>query len=75
MIDISHIKTLNFSIDTLVILSFCAILCIYVIFSAILYYHWKSYSTDGKVSGLTLGIYFFTTVPLLIIMAIITYII
>ncbi len=75
MTDFSQIKSLNLPIDTLVMLTFYFTLGIYAIFSAILFYHWKTYGTDVKVSGLTLIIYFATTIPLLIVMVIMTLII
>ncbi|MFT7644834.1 MAG: hypothetical protein ACI9BF_000495, partial [Candidatus Paceibacteria bacterium] len=56
-------------------LAFYFTIGIYTIFSAILYYHWKNYTTDNKVFGLTLILYFVSTIPLLIAMGIITIII
>lgn len=75
MQDFSQIKSINLPIDTLVMLVFYFILGLYAVFSAILYYHWKNYGTDGKVTGLTLILYFTTTIPLLIVMGIMTLII
>lgn len=43
----------------------------YVIFSAVLYYHWHNYSTDQKVTHTTLITFFVCTFPLLLIMALI----
>ena len=62
----------SFSIplDTVVYASFLFILGVYAIFTAILYYHWKTYATDQKVTALTLGMYFVTTIPLLLVMGI-----
>jgi len=70
MIGSGNLKAINFPIETVVMLVFYLILGIYALFSAILYYHWKTYGTDSKVTGLTLILYFATTVPLLVIMAI-----
>jgi len=75
MNDLSPFKSLNLPIDNLVMLVFYFIIGIYAIFSAILYYHWKTYGTDIKISGLTLIIYFITTIPLLIVMGIMAFII
>jgi len=48
---------------------------IYVIFSAVLYYHWNTYSTDQRVSHITLITFFLSTFPLLLTMALILLII
>lgn len=56
------------SLDTLMSLFFFFVLGSYAIFTAILYYHWQTYATDDKVSAMTLGLYFVTTIPLLMVM-------
>ena len=47
--------------------AFLFVLGLYAIFSAILYYHWQTYSTNAKIHTLTMALYFLTTIPLLII--------
>lgn len=41
----------------------------YAIFTAILYYHWSSYSDDLKVATATYVAYLAITLPLVIVMA------
>lgn len=52
------------SLATLIFLVF--VLC-YIIFSLILYYHWRSYAINARVTTLTLTIYFTSTLILLAI--------
>lgn len=59
----------TFSGDDVLLLLFYGLVVVYVIFTAILYYHWQTYSTDPKMNFLTFVIYFATTVPLIIILA------
>ncbi len=73
MMDLSQLSTLNLPLNTLVMFGLYFILGAYAIFSAILYYHWQAYGTDTKVTGLTLILYFSSTIPLLIIMSIIAF--
>lgn len=63
------------SLDNAVNLTFFLIIIGYVIYSIILYYHWKSYSTDIRITSMTLITYFSTTIPLVIIAAILALII
>ncbi len=56
-------------------LGFYLILLVYIIFTAILYYHWKEYSIDEKATRVTLIFYFFTTVPLLSVLGITAFIV
>ena len=49
---------------------FYLVTAIYIIFTAILYYHWKQYSTDAKVGWITGVVYLCTTLPLVIIMGV-----
>ncbi len=62
-------------IETITSFGFYGIAGIFAIFSAILYYHWNAYSTDAGVTRLTLILYFSTTIPLLIIMGVMTWLI
>lgn len=62
--------TLNYTVKDVLLLIFYLLVGFYAIFSAILFFHWQAYSMDAKVSGLTLIIYFATSIPLIIIMGI-----
>lgn len=70
MADFSQLSTISFSVDMIVQAVFYLILGIYAVFSGILYYHWSSYGTDIKVTTYTFIVYFFTTIPLFVIMGI-----
>lgn len=70
MSGLGNLKAINLPMETIVMLALFLVLGIYAVFSAILYYHWKTYGTDNRVTGLTLILYFATTVPLLVIMTI-----
>ncbi|MEK7638718.1 MAG: hypothetical protein AAB388_01015 [Patescibacteria group bacterium] len=67
--------TLQIPVSTLVELVFYVVVGIYAIFSAILYFHWQQYASNAKVTGLTLGIYLATTVPLIILMGVVVFIV
>ena len=75
MSSFSQLGSFSLPLNTVVSLALLIILGAYTIFSAVLYYHWKEYSSDSKMTGLTLILYFGTTIPLLIVMGIMTYII
>ncbi len=62
----------NLPLDTFVELGFYLSLAAYIIFTLILYYHWKEYAPDPKVEKITYIIYFATTVPLLFVLGILT---
>jgi len=64
-------SALVFSLDSLVTLSFLVFLVMYIIFSAVLHYHWKTYSIDERINKLTLTSYYSLTLVLLAIMGII----
>lgn len=70
MPELSSFNTLP--IGTVTALGFLLLMMIYIVFSLILHYHWKTYATDDKVSKLTIWAYVFITVPLVIIMGIMT---
>jgi hypothetical protein len=70
MIDLNQLGLSGFPIESIVMLAFYFVLGAYAIFSAIFYYHWKSYGFDIKVTSLTLIIYLATTAPVLLIMTI-----
>jgi|AntRauTorckE6833_2_1112554.scaffolds.fasta_scaffold00191_13 succinate dehydrogenase hydrophobic anchor subunit len=75
MDEISRIYISNMSLDNAVNITLLFILVIYLIYSLILYYHWKAYSSDIRVTAMTLITYFSTTIPLMIIMTILAFII
>lgn len=75
MIDFSQFNSIELSVGSLVQMAFYLVLGIYAIFSIIFYYHWNSYGTDIKVTALTLILYFATTIPLLIVMAVLAFIV
>ena len=56
-------------------MGFYIIAMIYIVFSAILYYHWKEYSIDDTISKITLITYLITTIPLILAMGITTLVI
>lgn len=70
MLDISQFSAASLPIHEVVLLVFYFITGIYAIFSAILYYHWREYATDTKVTVYTLSTYFITTTPLIVVMGI-----
>lgn len=61
--------------ETMAALGFLFLLMIYIVFSLILHYHWKNYATDAKVSKLTIWAHFAITVPLILVMGLMTLII
>lgn len=73
--DFSNVEALNLPFDTLITLSFYFVIGMYAIFSGILYYHWNAYGTDARITTLTLLIFFGTTLPLIVVMGIIVFII
>lgn len=75
MLDLSQLSTTSLPIHEMVLLVFYFITGIYAVFSGILYYHWKEYATDKKVTVYTLATYFITTIPLIVVMGILTFII
>lgn len=56
-------------VSTIAELIFYLFLFVYVIFSAVLVYHWKSYATNAHSSALTLITYFVSTLLLLAVAA------
>lgn len=50
----------------IVTLMFYVLIAIYIIFTAMLYYHWQTYATDPRVKFVTLVTYFVITIPLLL---------
>jgi heme/copper-type cytochrome/quinol oxidase subunit 2 len=75
MNDLSQIYSEYISLDNAVNITLFLVFIVYLIYSVVLVYHWKSYSTDVKITGMTLVTYFSTTIPLLIIMTILAFVI
>jgi uncharacterized protein (UPF0333 family) len=65
---------INLDGQTTIELLFLVMLGFYVIYTAVLYYHWSSYGSDLKVTTYTLSTYFLITVPIIIGLALITYV-
>jgi len=66
-------STFTLPIAPLVQLSFYLLILIFSIFTAVLYYHWQNYSTDGRVTLITYAAFGFVSIPLIIIMAYIAF--
>lgn len=62
-------------VHTFITLGFYVAAAIYLMFSIIMYYHWNEYSTDKAVSRITTIIYLATTIPLVIILGVMTLVI
>lgn len=75
MADINQLQLINLPISTIITLGFYLVFGLFIIFTAIFYYHWKTYGTSPRVTNLTLFLYFITTLPILLIMGIMTLII
>ena len=54
-------------------LFFYFIAVVYIIYSVILNYHWKEYGTNKSVTWITLATYGLTTVPLILVLAALTF--
>lgn len=65
----------NLPLHNIITLAFYATAFLYVLFTAILYYHWNEYSVEPTVTKTTLTFYFIFTTPLILIMGIMTFII
>lgn len=62
-------------VESMVTLVFYFTVIIYVVFSAILRYHWKAYSVEDKVTRTTLILYYSSTIPLVLLLGILTLVI
>lgn len=71
MSDITELPQSVFTLQPAMLLGLYVMAGVYVIFSSVLYYHWQSYSTDDRVTRITLITFFISTFPLLLIMALI----
>lgn len=61
----------NLPLDTILMIAFLCLLAGYIIFSVILQYHWRQYSTNGPVTTATLVTYYLLTLPILLFLGII----
>lgn len=52
-----------------ILLTFYAVAAIYLVFTAVIYYHWQQYSTNARVNWITGVAYLSTTLPLMLIMS------
>lgn len=71
MQDLTQLSEASFSLHSAMLLGLYLIAGAYVIFSAVLYYHWNAYSSDTRITSITLIAFFASTFPLLLIMALI----
>jgi|GEM_PF-886418 hypothetical protein len=71
MSDFTQLAGPAFSLHSTLLLAMYLTAGTYAIFSAVLYYHWSTYSTDQQISRITLITFFVSTFPLLLIMALI----
>lgn len=75
MLDFSNVSSLGIPVHMFAQLGFYVVLGLYCIFTGVFYYHWQTYSSDIRVTGMTFILYFITTIPLLVCMGIMTLII
>ncbi len=54
-------------------LTFYVMTLLYVIFSVIFVFHWRAYAANADLTRKTFIIYFSTTIPLLLTMAVISF--
>lgn len=65
--------SMHLTLDSVTSIIFLVMVGMYAIFSAVFYYHWQTYSTDLKVTGLTFLLYLGSTLPLLLFLATMTF--
>ena len=56
-------------LDAVLPLLFYLVVFVYVIFTAILYYHWQTYSANPRTSYLTYVAYFALSLPTIVLLA------
>jgi hypothetical protein len=56
-----------------ILFTFYAVAAIYLIFTAVMYYHWQQYGTNAKINWITGVVYLATTLPLLFTMTILAF--
>ena len=55
-------------VGDLATLAFYLAVGVYAIFTAVLYYHWHTYTNDLKMATVTYVAYFAITIPLIVVM-------
>jgi hypothetical protein len=71
--EFTELEAVQLPLDTIISLSLYGLLAAYAVFTAIFYYHWNEYGLNKQVTSLTLILYFITTLPLLGVMAVISF--
>lgn len=56
----------SLSVAGMVHILFFAVVLFYLVYTAVLYYHWQTYSSDVRMNFLTMVVYFATTLPLIV---------
>jgi hypothetical protein len=64
---------LKLSYDLFVPLVFYAVAALYTVFTGVLYFHWNEYAHNKKVIAITYITYFVITLPLMLTMAVIAF--
>jgi hypothetical protein len=64
--------TSTLPLDTIISLGFFGASALYIVFTTILYYHWDEYSINDTVTKTTMVLYLFTTLPLIVVLGIVT---
>ena len=71
--DITQAMTGYMSLPDIVTLVFYLTATGYIIFSIILHYHWQQYGTNKAVTWVTMLTYGLSTVPIILLMAALTF--
>jgi len=62
------IPTFSLPLDLIFQIGFLVLLAGYIVFSVILHYHWRQYSTSAAMTTTTFILYAVTTLPLIILL-------
>jgi hypothetical protein len=73
MIGLPDITTVTVPLPVLAQFGFYIVTGLYAVFTMILYYHWNQYSTNAAMSRLTTVMYLIITLPLIIMIGILTF--
>lgn len=68
----NSLPAISLPLDVIISLVFLLTLGAYIIFTAVLYYHWQAYSPNTRTRYITGVVYITTTLPLLVSMGLIT---
>jgi heme/copper-type cytochrome/quinol oxidase subunit 2 len=74
MYDITEVAG-SIPLHELALLTFYILTGFYLVYTAVLYFHWNEYSVSKEVSKLTAIIYLIVTIPLLLVMGLATFVI